>query len=207
MKTLFSMGFQSYDPFTVRHPSLGQFQGLESPSLGRGLSAAEIDQLTALITTGRQKLARVNAWIESKRAAQPFGWKLFEDEALQANFFNWLSTANNEQPNADRVWEVLTNPSSADYDVNQDDLILTKDWAQMINWMTSAMEDYGGAKPAPTMVKQGPMIDPRTGLPIPGTTKPVAVQPSTVGGIPTSTLLWGGGAIAAAIALAAILKA
>jgi hypothetical protein len=203
MKTLFSMGFQAHDPFTFRHPSMGQSLAFQ---LGRGLSAAEIDQLTALITTGRQKLARVNAWIESKKAAQPFGWKLFEDEALQANFFNWMSTANSEEPSVNRVWEVLTNPSSPDYDVNQDDLIMTKDWAQMINWMTSAMEDYGGVKPTAAPIAKQPMIDPRTGLPI-APTRATAAQPSTVAGIPTSTLLWGGVAVAGAIALAAILKA
>jgi hypothetical protein len=205
MKTIFSMGFQAHNPFSGRHPGMGQFSGLQSPSLGRGLSASEIDAYMKKITEGRQKLARIEAWIESKKAAQPFGWTLFGDnEALQANFFNWQKTAASEEGNVARVWSEITNPTTADYDVASEDLILTNDWATQINWMTGAMEDYGGVKPTPTIAKR-PMIDPRTGLPMP-TTMPTA-QTSTVGGIPTGTLVLGGAALLAAIGIAALLKA
>jgi len=192
MKSMFlAHGFQSNNLFTLRHPSMGQ----RRPSLGRGLTAAEIDQYTAKITTGRQKLARINAWIESKRAAQPFGWTLFDDEALQANFFNWQKTANTEEDSVARVWEVLTNPSSADYDVNQDDLIRTNDWATMINWMTGAMEEYGMKKP-------GAVVGPTPGVK-PGAL-PGAMPTAPSKGVSTNDLLVGG---AIALGVGALLYA
>lgn len=208
MKTLFAMGFGSpQDIWGSMRPS-PVFLG--SPSLGRGLTASEIDQYTAKISAGRQKLAQINAWMDSKRAAQPIGWKLFDDEALQSNFFNWLKTANNEQASVDRIWEEITNPSSADYDVSQDDLIWTNDWATQINWMTGAMEDYGGAKAGP-VVGPKPAIKPGRMAPYqPGVTPgampgilPPAPEP-TVLGIPKNTLLIGAGVVGVGALIAAL---
>ena len=209
MKTLFAFGFKAshdvWDRRTVGGVFLGQGPARRSPSLGRGLSAAEIDQLTAMITTGRQKQARINAWIESKKAAQPFGWKLFDDDALQANFFNWQSTANSEEDSVARIWEGITNPSSADYDVDQDDLIRAKDWANMVNWMTGAMEDYGGrvtTTPAttPTNLPGIAPMTPVTGVK-PGIkpANPLLVAPEPkILGVPQNTFVVGAGALAIA---------
>lgn len=203
MKTLFSMGFQPYDPFTIRHPLLGQ-------AFRRGLTADEIDQYTAKITAGRQKLARINAWLESKRGTRD--WVVFEDETRNALFFNYLKTANSDEPSVERVWNEITNPTTASYEVAVEDIIRTNNWANMINYMTIDMEDAQKMQPVaqPGRVTQGP-IDPRTGRPVIPTTKPGMMPTTTAqtqgGGIPTGVLLLGGGAIAAAIALAALLKA
>lgn len=174
-------------------PSRSFFGGSE---LGRALTSAEIDDLTAKISAGRQKLARINAWIESKKAVQPFGWKLFDDEALEANFWNWSKTAASEEDSVARVWAEITNPTTVDYDVNQDDLILTKDWINMVNWMADAMERYG------TSVKPGAITTtPPGGRTSPGTT---TQKPST--GIPTKDLITYGGIGLGAIALILLLK-
>lgn len=169
--------------------------------LGRSLTSAEIDSYTSKISGGRQKLVRINAWIDSKKAAQPFGWTLFDDSQVQANFYSWMDTMNSDQPSVDRVSSMLENPAGADYDIPDSDLDRTDEWALMIDYMTQAMKQYG------TGVKPGQIVGP-TGGTVPSGTRPgtklPAPLPST--GISTKDALTYGGIGLGTVALILLLK-
>lgn len=197
MRSRFTSSFRpaGFRQVALMRPAMG-FKVSRGATLGRSLSSAEIDAYTATIESGRKKLARINAWINSKRAAQPFGWTLFDDAQVQTNFYNWMDTMNSDQPAVDRVQAMIEDPVSADYEIPDGDLDRVDEWALMVEYMTQAMQQYG------TGVKPGSIVGPTPGRTPSGTT--ATTPPSK--GVTTKDALTYGGIGLGAIALILLLK-
>jgi hypothetical protein len=200
MNSIFAaQGFQRSNTF------MGSPLRLRGASLGRGLTASEIDSYTAKITDGRAKLAKINAWLDAKRAAQPFGWTAFNDEVSNRNFFGWMDTIGADQYGADNTWAMIQNPSSGDYDIPDDYLWRTDEWAMVINTAYNAMIQSGGAVPttspasrpagaAAVMPPYNPLSPTGGKVPstYPGAYPPGMTAPKSTG-ISTQDILVGGG--------------
>jgi len=194
MKTLFATGFEiSRNVWTSTGPS-GAYLGAGA-ELGRPLTAAEIDGFTSKIAQGRQKLAAVRAFIAARIDADPMLQRTFNDAVVQRNFWDYLDLINKDQYYADRVWDQIQNPSSAEYDIPDNDLDYTNEWAQVVDIVYSAMQQYGGAPPVARPGAIGPTglptgVAPKKGV-APGA-MPMAPQPMILG-IPQNTFLIGAG--------------
>lgn len=210
MKTLFAMGFRPAQDLWNNRSVSGRFLG--GPSLGRPLAGWEIDEITAKITKGRQQMSQIQSWIESKKVANPFNWTLFDDPVKQQNFYDIMAIATDNQSNADKVWSMIQNPASADYDIPDEDLWRANEWAQAVNAMYVSMQQYGG--PAPAAGPTGPVSPFPSVLPT-GGKKPATVKPPGAAvpgmapapqpmilGVPQNTFLLGGGVLAIAGILA-----
>lgn len=232
MKTLFSFGFQSSDPFTLRHPSL-----IGSPSLGRSIplrqdafmgqeyassqyehvadadAAANAElraKLSAIIAQGTPKAAQVRSWIAGQAAKDPTLLSTFKDQYIVDNWHGYEDIINKDQASVDMASRKLASSDPANWDFSTDMIERVQEWNQVLDIMVAGMKEYGGGS-AP-VVKTGPAIvitNPKTGSPVyssiaPGST--VTTKPPT-SGVSTNTLLVGGGIAAAAIALILAMKA
>jgi hypothetical protein len=245
MKTLFSFGFQSYDPFTSYHPALGQTSEFEhiadaeaqnsaqaqaQAQLDAAAQAAQKDMISK-INAGNSKWAAVRAWIASRIDADPMLQKTLtggdsSQQYVVDNFWGYDDLINKDQYYADLAMRQI----AAGQPPSDDTAGRVDEWAKVIDIMTSVMQQYGGRPVGtPLPVKMGPTtttpsttlgpintttpraISPTTGKPLPTTIAPGATiqtppPASTIAGIPTKTLLWGGAAILAAIGIAAVVK-
>jgi hypothetical protein len=233
MKTLFSVGFQSHDPFTLRHPS---FAG--SPSLGRviplrqaafmgqettefeHLRVAEAetnsdtrDQLAKVIAAGTPKLAAYRTWIAGVAAKDPTLLSTFKEQYIVDNIHGYEDIINTDQASVDMAARKIASPDPQNWFFSEDMVQRVNEWNQVLDIMMAAMKEYGGVRPVTTgPVKMGPMTNPKTGTPYPTTIAPgatVRMPPpaASIGGIPTNTLLVGGGIAAAAIAVILAMRA
>lgn len=213
MKTLFSLGFQPYNPFSVRHPSLAQ-----APSLGRRQTLGEVldegarAKLQAIITKGNQKLAQVNAWIEAQYAKDPTLLATFKEQYIVDNWRGYQELIDKDGYYADLAAQKIASPDPINYDFNEETISRVEEWNQVIDIMYSAMQEYGGVAAQPIKIKTGPSITTTTttatGAPVqtritPGAT--ITTKPPEEG-ISTKTLLIGGGVAAALIGLVLALK-
>lgn len=220
MKTLFSVGFQSNNPFTVRHPSL-----TGAPSLGRPLSImgqatsefehvadaeaqANADlraKLSAIIAQGTPKAAQVRSWIAGQAAKDPTLISTFKDQFVVDNWHGYEDIINKDQASVDMASLKLASNDPANWDFSDDMIQRVQEWNQVLDIMVAGMKEYGGVS-AP-VVKTGPIItitSPRTGAPVVTSIAPGAklttTPPKT--GLSTNTLLIGGLGAAALIGLA-----
>lgn len=155
MKTMFAVGFQvSHNVWDKRTVS-GTFLGQARPKvLGETLSRAQIDQYMSKITAGRQKLAQLRQWIASRINADPMLVRTFNDPVVQKNFWDFDDIVTKDQWYVDQTEDALRNPTSADYDIPEENLARTDEWAQVIDNMIWGMNEYGKV-PLTSPVKPG----------------------------------------------------
>ena len=106
MKTLFSLGFQSHNPFSVQHPSLSQ-----TPRLGEELDAASRQKLIAKINAAKAKWAQVNTWINGRFAVDPTLIQTFKQQHIVDNVYGYLDIIRKDEYEVDMA---LAKASSAD---------------------------------------------------------------------------------------------
>jgi hypothetical protein len=205
MKTLFSMGFQPYNPFSVSHPSMGV-------SLGAELDAAARQSLVAKINAMKAKWAQVDAWLNSRFAVDPTLIQTFKQQYVVDNVYGYLDIIRKDESEVDMALQKAASPLPINWDFTEDRLSTVDQWGQVVDILYAAMQEYGGVRPVGAQrlpATQGPTISPTTGMPIPTGIMPGASvsTPPPSSGIPTGTLVLGGAAILAAIGLAALLKA
>lgn len=223
MKTLFSVGFQSHDPFTLRHPS---FTG--SPSLGRAMplrlgqettefehlrvaeaetNAATRDQLASVIAAGAPKAAQWRAWIATQYAKDPTLLSIFREQYIVDNIRGYVDILNTDQASVDMASQKIASPDQRNWEFSQDMQIRVNEWNQVLDILVGAMKEYGGVRPVTTgPVRMGPIFNTKSGTTTiaPGST---VKTPPPSSGVSTNTLLVGGGIAAAALALILALKA
>jgi hypothetical protein len=229
MKTLFSVGFQSNNPFTVRHPSLtgapslGRSMALrQAPVMGQASSEFEHvadadaqanadmrDKLSAIIAQGTPKAAQVRRWIAGVAAKDPSLLSVFKDQYVVDNWHGYEDIINKDQASVDMASQKIASSDPVNWEFSDDMAQRVQEWNQVLDIMVAGMKEYGGAS-APA-IKPGPIITitTKTGAPVvtsiaPGaklTTKP----PSS--GLSTNTLLIGGLGAAALVGLAYALTA
>lgn len=83
MKTLFSMGFQPYNPFSISHPSMGV-------SLGAELDATARQKLVTSINAMKAKWAQVDSWLNSRFAVDPTLIQTFKQQHVVDNVYGYL---------------------------------------------------------------------------------------------------------------------
>lgn len=223
MKTLFSVGFQSNNPFTVRHPSL-----TGAPSLGRplplmGQASSEFehvadaeaqanadmrDQLSKIIAQGTPKAAQVRAWIASVARKDPTLLSVFKDQYVVDNWHGYEDIINKDQASVDMAAQKIASDNPANWEFSDDMAQRVQEWNQVLDIMVAGMKEFGGAS-APA-IKPGPVITimTKTGVPVTTSIAPGArlTTPPPSSGISTNTLLIGGLGAAALIGLAFALK-
>src|ERR1043166_983631 len=195
MKTLFATGFgNARNPWFDMHPA---GVPLGSAQLGRPLTASEIDQYTAKIVQGRQKLAPIPALIAARIDADPMLQKTINDPVVQKNFWDFMDLANKDQYYVDQTWDMLQNPTSADYDIPDENLGRTDEWALVIDDLMYVPQNYGkgfvGPKPAAGPIPVIPGVTPGANI----RTSPPALpgaQPMVLG-VPQNTFLIGAGVL------------
>lgn len=230
MKTLFSVGFQSNNPFTVRHPSLAQ-----APSLGfprqMGQETSEFEhiadaeaqanaelraKLNTMIAAGNKKLAAIKSWIAARIDQDPTLEKSFGgDKVVSYNILDWMDNlVAKDQYYADLAAKKAASPDPQNWDFSESLLGYVNEWANVIDQIYDAIQQRGNALPnKPGIQKMGPVtqtiINPKTGAPVTTNIAPGAVisSPAPTSGISTNTLLIGGGVAAALIGLVLALKA
>lgn len=214
MKTLFSMGFHSHNPFMVSDPVMGQFEPMfqtanEGVTSYNAAQEAAKNKLQAQISASSQKWAQVKAWIASRIDADPMLRKtLTKGDASQNfvvdNFWGYDDLINKDQYYVDLAQRQL----AAGQTPSDDTVAYVDEWSKVIDIMYAAMQEYGGAVRTPQPVTMGPpTISPTTGRPVPSSITPgstIQTQPPS-SGIANNTLLWAGGAALAAVALTALL--
>lgn len=224
MKTLFSVGFQANNPFTVRHPSLVQAPSLgrpmalpQAPSMGDVLDDKGRAKIQSIITSGKAKLAQVDAWIQTQYAKDPTLLATFKEEFVVDNWRGYDDIVTKDQYYVDLAAQKIASSDPINYDFTEETLSRIDEWAQVIDIMVAGMQQYGGVALKPTtpgIVKLGPtttgIISPSTGAPVqtriaPGAT--LTTPPPTDGfGISPKTLLISGGVLAAVVGLVLALK-
>lgn len=193
MKTFFAVGFEPTKDLWDRRTVAGTLLG-QAHTMGRPLSSQEIDAYISKIQTYRRKLAQVRTWIASRIDADPMLSKTFSNPVVEKNFWDYMDLINKDQYYADQTWEALQNPVSADYDIPEENLSRTDEWAQVIDIVYGAMQEYGAARPG---------IAPKPGKPGAPTilTAPPAPEPKILG-VPQTTFVVGTGIAAIAGILA-----
>lgn len=229
MKTLFSVGFQSNNPFTVRHPSL-----TGAPSLGRplplmGQASSEFEHvadaeaqanaelranLSAIIAKGTPKAAQVRAWIAGQAAKDPTLLSVFKDQYVVDNWHGYEDIINKDQASVDMAAQKLASDNPANWDFSDDMVQRVQEWNQVLDIMVAGMQEYGNVKPSVAPVIRAsetrtPIVSVRTGAPIQTSIAPGATlkTPPPSSGISNNTLLIGGLGAAALIGLAYALTA
>lgn len=203
MKTLFSMGFQPYNPFSISHPSMGV-------SLGAELDATARQKLVTKINAMKAKWAQVDSWLNSRFAVDPTLIQTFKQQHVVDNVYGYLDIIRKDESEVDIALQKAASPLPINWDFTEERLSTVDQWGQVVDILYAAMQEYGGVGATrPVAATQGPMISPTTGMPIPTGIMPGATvaTPPPAAGIPTSTLVLGGAAILAAIGLAALLRA
>lgn len=207
MRTLFETGFgNSRNPWVSAAPS-GAFMG--SASLGTPLSAAEIDSYTSKIQQGRAKLAQLRAWIAARIDSDPMLQKTINDPVVQKNFWDFMDIVNKDQYYVDQTWDMLQNPTSADYDIPEENLGRTDEWVTVINDLMYVPQNYGktaipGVTLAPGAIPgavPGALPGARPGALPPKLTQPV--QPMILG-VPQQTFVIGAGVLGLGLLVAAL---
>jgi hypothetical protein len=226
MKTLFSFGFQSHDPFTLRHPSLSGSATLGRPIPVMGQETTEFehlrvaeaetnaavrDQLAAIIAQGTPKAAQWRAWIAAQFAKDPTLLSIFKEQYIVDNIRGYQDILNTDQASVDMASQKIASQDPQNWYFSEDMQIRVDEWNRVLDILVGAMKEYGGVRPVSTgtPVKMGPMYNPKTGAAVPTSIAPGATfkTPPPTSGIPTNTLLVGGGIAAAALALILALKA
>lgn len=228
MKTLFSVGFQSHDPFTVQHPRLVGAQSLgHAIALRRtlGQQTSEFEhlayetadlraKLNSIIASGNKNLGAVRAWIAARINQDPTLVNSFGgDKVVAENFLSFVDMVTRDQYYADLAAQKIASNDPINYEFSDELLARVDEWSKGIDILSDGIQQYAVNR----MVRQGPMgpvtqtiVNPRTGLPVtttitPGSTIKTTTAPSS--GISTTTLLWGGGIAAAAVAIILAMKA
>lgn len=229
MKTLFSVGFQSNNPFTVRHPSL-----TGAPSLGRALplrmgqdtASSEFEhvadaeaqanadlraKLSAIIAQGTPKAVKVRAWAAAQAAKDPTLLSTFKQQFVVDNWHGYEDIINKDQASVDMASQKLASSDPQNWDFSDDMIQRVQEWNQVLDIMVAGMQEYGGAMPVPAVIKPSPtisIVSQKTGAPVVTSIAPGATihttPPST--GISTNTLLVGGLGAAALVGLIFALK-
>lgn len=225
MKTLFSFGFQSHDPFTLRHPSLSGSATLGRPIPVMGQETTEFehlrvaeaetnaavrDQLAAIIAQGTPKAAQWRAWIAAQFAKDPTLLSIFKEQYIVDNIRGYQDILNTDQASVDMASQKIASQDPQNWYFSEDMQIRVDEWNRVLDILVGAMKEYGGVKPVTTgpvrPVKMGPLYNTSTGTTsiAPGAT---VKTPPPSSGVSTNTLLVGGGIAAAALALILALKA
>ncbi len=234
MKTLFSAGFQSYDPFTVRHPSFQQ-----TPSLGRALPLRQVmgqeetgssefehvadaeaqtnadnrKKLSAIIDIGTPKATQVRSWTAAQYAKDPTLLSVFKEQFVVDNWRGYMDIINTDQASVDMAAQKIASPDPANWDFSDDMIQRVQEWNQVLDIMVAGIKEYGGASTPPAIVKTTPspivtVTSAKSGTPVTTSIAPGATiktpPPST--GISTNTLLIGGAVAAVALAAFMVLK-
>lgn len=225
MKTLFSVGFQSNNPFTVRHPSLkgASSQGRAIPLMGQETSEfehiadaeaqANADlraKLSAIITKGNQKLAQVNAWIQTQYTKDPTLLATFKEQYVAENWRGYDDIVTKDQSYVDLAAQKIASQDPRNWDFSEDMIGRVQEWDQVIDIMVAGMQQYGGIKATiPNKLAPLTKITGVTGAPIQTRIAPGATitTPPPAEGISPKTLLIGGGVLAAVVGLVLALKA
>lgn len=230
MKTLFSLGFQSNNPFTVRHPSLVGAPSLGHPiplRMGQDVVSSEFEhvadaeaqanaelrsKLLMMIAAGNKKLADVRAWISARINQDPTLEKSFGgDKVVAYNFLDWNDNyVPKNQVYADLAAKKAASTDPQNWDFSESLLAYVKEWADAIDSLSATIQQFGntGIPQMPSLHNVAPVstpiINPKTGMPVvTSSIAPGAVirTPAPSSGISTNTLLVGGGIVAAAIAV------
>jgi hypothetical protein len=230
MKTLFSLGFQSNHPFTVRHPSLIGAASLGRPiPLRMGQETSEFEhvadaqaqadaqanadlraKLTASIAAGTKKLATVRSWIASRIDQDPMLLKTFREKYISDNFWGYDDMVTKDQYYVDLATQKIASSDPINWDFSEEMLGRIDEWNKGIDIMYAAMQEYGGlGTVTATPVKAAPVVNPKTGIPVKSSIAPGATVKSAPpsSGISTNTLLVGGGIAAAALAVIMAMRA
>jgi hypothetical protein len=229
MKTLFSVGFQSQNPFTLQHPGLAG-----APSLGRAIPLRQAafmgqdttefehlrdaeaqansdmrDKLSTIIAQGTPKAAQVRAWIAGQAAKDPTLLSTFKEQYVVNNWHGYEDIINTDQASVDLAAQKIASPDQRNWSFSDDMIGRVQEWNQVLDIMVAGMQEYGNVKPIIGPVKQGPLISVKTGAPVPSSIAPGAklTTPPPSTGVSTNTLLVGGGIVAATIAVILAMRA
>lgn len=230
MKTLFSVGIQSHDPFTVQHPHL-----VGAPSLGRSIplrqapgmgqtsefehiadadAQANADlraKLNTIITQGTPKAVQVRSWTAAQASKDPTLLSTFKEQYVVNNWHGYEDIINSDQASVDMAAAKLASSDPANWDFSDDMIQRVQEWNQVLDIMVAGMREYGNVKPInPMPVRMGPIVNPKTGVPVTSSIAPGAkltTPPPAASGVSTNTLLVGGGIAAAAIAVILAMRA
>jgi hypothetical protein len=225
MKTLFSVGFQSNNPFTVRHPSLTGAPSLGRPVQVMGEATTEFEhvadaeaqanadlraKLSAIIAKGTPKAAQVRSWIAAQAAKDPTLLSTFKEQYIVDNWHGYEDIINKDQASVDMASQKISSDDPANWDFSDDMTQRVQEWNQVLDIMVAGMQEYGNVKPVVAPVIRTPIVSVRTGAPIqtsiaPGST--LKTPPPAASGISNNTLLIGGLGAAALIGLAYALTA
>lgn len=188
MKTLFALGFQASYDLWDRRTVAGTYLGRSQPRLGIPLTGAQVDEYTRKITQGRQKLAQLRSWMAARTGNDPTLTRTFNDPVVEKNFWDFIELVTKDQYYVDRVWEAIQNPTGPEYDIPENDLAYVDEWAQVIDNLMYAPQNYGGGRPA---------VIPGA---VPGTTPGAALRtpPKQILGVAQDTFVLGAGALAIA---------
>jgi hypothetical protein len=227
MKTTFSLGFQPHNPFSVRHPalgqnSMGQWNSVVSSVINAGVvanqaaeteaarvAAAEAEkraQLQAVITKGNTRLAQVRSWSETQYAKDPTLLSTFKQQHIVNNWNGYEELVRKDQYYADLASKKISSLDPINWEFSEELLSRVVEWNQVIDIMYAGMVEYGGATAS---IKLGPSPTGVTGAPVQTRIAPNATisTPPPSDGISTKTLLIGAGVTAAVIGLIFALKA
>lgn len=231
MKTLFSVGFQSHDPFTIQHPRLAG-----APSLGRAMSLRQAPvmgqtsefehlvnqtadlraKLNTIITSGNKKLGAVRAWIAAKINQDPTLVNAFAgDKVVAANFLSFEDMVTKDQSYADLAARKIASNDPVNYEFSDELLGRVDEWSKGIDILSDGIQQYAVDKIA-IKSTTGPVtqtiVNPKTGAAVstsiaPGASIKTTTAPSSgLLGLSTNTLLIGGLGAAALVGLVFALK-
>lgn len=171
-------------------PFLGQVPLVARPAsprisgrhfMGVVLSRSQRDETLAKIAAGTQKLAQVRGWIASRIDQDPMLLRTFREKYISDNFWGYDDLVVKDQWYVDQTQAKLQSQDPAAWDLPEEHLARTDDWARAIDIMHGAMVEYGGA----TGMRPGAAPATTTRI----TTPPPPAAPA---GISTSDLLIGG---------------
>lgn len=209
MKTVFSLGFQSHDPFTVQHPSLAG-----RPSLGRAIplrpmmgqdntASSEFEhvadanaqaiadlrtKLSPIIADGTKRLAAIRSWIAARINQDPTLVKSFGgDQVVASNFLSFNDMVTGDQSYVDMATQKLASNDPANWDFSDGMLGRIDEWSKGIDTMASGIQSWGVALPSAPVTtipaKLGPaitaIVNPKTGTAVVSSIAPGATLKTT----------------------------
>lgn len=177
-----------YAGYRPAAPRLGRPAPARRPVLGVQLSSEERATTLTKIAAGSQKMAQVRKWIASRIDQDPMLLRTFREKYISDNFWGYDDLVVKDQWYVDQTSKQLQSANSQDWDVPEENLARTDEWAQVIDIMHAAMQEYGAA------------LAPGARPPVPGA---VATPPPS-GGLKTTDLLVGG---AVAVGLGVLIAA
>lgn len=148
MKTLFQMGYFSNDVFRG-NAALAPvaLAGTPSARLGELLDASGRSRVLAAIAAGTQRMAEVRKWIASLIDRDPMLARTLRDQVVVDNFWAYDDLVVKSQWYVDQTAAQLSSDDPAQWDVPEENLARTDDWARSIDILHGAMREYGGNQP------------------------------------------------------------